>query len=42
MQGDTGFNDVNHLVASHMVRWRVFKGKGIFRETGATRDVFAR
>jgi hypothetical protein len=36
-QGDTGFDDLNRLVASQMVRWPVFKGKGIFRESGAAR-----
>jgi hypothetical protein len=32
--GDIGFEDVNRLVASHMLRWRAFTGKGIFREGG--------
>jgi hypothetical protein len=31
------FQDLNSLIASHMLRWRVFKGKGIFREGGAGR-----
>jgi hypothetical protein len=31
------FKDVNGLIASHMLRWRIFKGKGIFREGGAGR-----
>lgn len=28
---------MNRLIASHMLRWRVFQGKGIFRESGAAR-----
>jgi hypothetical protein len=36
-QGDVRFDELNHLVASHMLRWSVFKGKGIFREAGAAR-----
>ncbi len=31
---EAGFEDLNRLVASHMLRWRVFRGKGIFCEGG--------
>ncbi len=34
---DIGFEDLNRLIAPHMLRWSVFKGKGIFRERGAAR-----
>ena len=30
-----GYEELNSLIASHMFRWRIFKGKGIFREGGA-------
>jgi hypothetical protein len=36
-QRDLRFEDLNRLVALHMLRWSVFKGKGIFRESGAGR-----
>lgn len=34
---EDSFEDVNGLIASHMLRWRVFREKGIFREGGAGR-----
>jgi hypothetical protein len=34
-RGERGFADLNRLIASHMLRWRVFNGKGIFRDSGA-------
>lgn len=35
--GDIGFEDLNCLIASHILRWSVFNDKGIFRESGAAR-----
>jgi hypothetical protein len=32
---DTTFADLNGLIASHMLAWDVFGGKGIFREGSA-------
>jgi hypothetical protein len=37
MEGETGFEDLNRLIADHMLKWRVFQAKGIFRESGAAR-----
>ncbi len=37
VRGEIGFEDLNRLIASHMLRWSVFNGKGIFRESGAAR-----
>ena len=34
VRGEIGFEDLNSLIASHMLRWAIFKGKGIFREGG--------
>ena len=36
-RGNIGFEDLNRVIASHMLRWSVFKGKGIFRESGAAK-----
>jgi hypothetical protein len=36
-RGDAGFEELNRLIASHMLSWRVFEGKGIFSESGAGR-----
>jgi hypothetical protein len=36
-EGEIGFEELNGRVASHMLRWSVFKGKGIFRESDAGR-----
>ncbi len=35
VRGDADFEDLNRLIASHMLWWDVFNGKGIFRESGA-------
>lgn len=37
LQEQTDFEDLNTLIASHMLRWDVFVGKGIFRENGSGR-----
>ena len=34
---EVGFGELNGLIASHMLRWPVFRAKGIFRESGAAR-----
>ncbi len=34
---EIGFEDLNSLIGSHMLRWKVFNGKGIFRESGAAK-----
>src|SRR5262245_7836191 len=31
-EGNAGFEDLNHLVAQHHLGWRIYEGKGIFRE----------
>ena len=36
-QGDAGFEDLNRLVAAHLLGWRIYEGKGIFRQGGAAR-----
>lgn len=36
-RGSAGFEDLNHLVASHHLGWRIYEGKGIFRKGGAGR-----
>lgn len=36
-QGNAGFEDLNRLVAAHLLGWRIYGGKGIFREGGAGR-----
>jgi hypothetical protein len=36
-QGSAGFEDLNHLVAEHHLGWRIYEGKGIFREGGVGR-----
>ncbi|MDA2930730.1 hypothetical protein MYX84_12435 [Acidobacteria bacterium AH-259-O06] len=33
----TSFEELNALIASEMMRWRIFRGKGIFRENGDER-----
>jgi hypothetical protein len=36
-EGEIGFEELNGRVAWHMLRWSVFNGKGIFRESDAGR-----
>jgi hypothetical protein len=36
-RGEVGFKELNSLIASHMLRWLMFDGKGIFRESDARR-----
>jgi hypothetical protein len=36
-EGEIGFEDLNSRVAKHMLRWSVFNGKGIFRESDTDR-----
>ncbi len=32
---EIGFEDVNHSIASHVAWWKLYAGKGVFREGGA-------
>jgi hypothetical protein len=36
-RGEIAFEDLNRLIASHMLWWSVFNAKGIFRESGMAR-----
>jgi hypothetical protein len=37
MHGNTGFEELNRLIASHILTWRLFAQKGVFRESGTAR-----
>lgn len=36
-RGEVGFEDVNLSIASHVAWWKIYAGKGVFREGGAER-----